>query len=93
MACVFTKVDEKLSHLSTVKEGLLIHSDDVLKEIWQKYDMKLWSFEENLTDEPPVLSLPLLSSITTSTNTNHSFYNCSIAVASLIDCMIVMVHL
>ena len=54
MSCVFTKVDEKLSHLSTIKEGLLTHSDDVLKEIWKHYDKKLWSFEENQTDDPPV---------------------------------------
>lgn len=95
MACVFTKVAEKLSHLNTIKEGLLTHSDDVLEEIWKQYDKKLWSFEENQTDDPPVLSLLLLTPITPTiiTNINHSFCNCSIIVVLLIDCMIVTVHL
>ena len=60
MACVFTKVAEKLSHLSTISEGLLTHSDDVLNEVWGRYDKKLWSFEENQINDPPVLLLLFL---------------------------------
>lgn len=58
LACVFTKADSKLAHFDVdLSEGLLKHNDMIGREIWGRYDERLWSFSASSGREPPFIRL------------------------------------
>lgn len=57
LACVFTKLEKS----KDLKEGLLIHNDEILGSIWQAYDSRLWSMTSSMSSsvrrDPPFIDL------------------------------------